>query len=168
MNSGESKISIRVASIGDSRELCEILNEIIRVGGTTAYQSVFSQDEFKEHYLCGGDCLCCHVAVDGLGRLAGFQFLGRNAQLVKDWADIATFARITPKIAGVGTALFMKTKQYAKQSDIAAINATIRADNKSGLAYYGRMGFQTYDVTKDVPLNDGAKVDRIWKRFIVG
>jgi hypothetical protein len=47
------------------------------------------------------------------------------------------------------------------------INATIRADNTGGLAYYAKMGFETYGITKDVPLLDGTPVDRINKRFQV-
>ncbi len=45
------------------------------------------------------------------------------------------------------------------------IDATIRADNASGLAYYKAMGFTDWDVLRDVPLSDGRVVDRIRKRF---
>ena len=45
------------------------------------------------------------------------------------------------------------------------IDATIRADNTGGLAFYGRMGFTDYDCVAGVPLKDGTLVDRIRKRF---
>lgn len=47
-------------------------------------------------------------------------------------------------------------------------NATIRADNAGGLAYYARMGFQDYAVARGVPLADGTPVDRISRRYLVG
>ncbi|MEM9148767.1 MAG: GNAT family N-acetyltransferase, partial [Pseudomonadota bacterium] len=56
----------------------------------------------------------------------------------------------------------------AKNAGLIALNATIRADNRVGLAYYSRMGFQDYAVRPAVPLADGSPVDRISKRFDLG
>ena len=51
--------------------------------------------------------------------------------------------------------------QYGRE----AINATIRADNAGGLAFYTKQGFVDYGVTPAVPLADGTPVDRVHKRF---
>jgi ribosomal protein S18 acetylase RimI-like enzyme len=45
------------------------------------------------------------------------------------------------------------------------IDATIRADNTGGLAFYSRQGFVDYDRLVGVPLEDGTPVDRLRKRF---
>jgi L-amino acid N-acyltransferase YncA len=160
-------IVTRPATPNDTSELRRLLNEIIDIGGTTAIETQLTDDAFGDYFLHGESHLCCHVAVDGSGNLAGFQTLARHVKLSDDWADIATFARVKPKSVGVGTALFAKTKFYAKQKGIIAINATIRADNEGGLIYYDKMGFETYSLSKDVPLNDGTRVDRISKRFLL-
>jgi len=167
MKSIKPDIITRPATQNDTSELCRLLNEIIDIGGTTAIEIQLTDDAFGDHFLHGDTHICCFVAVDGTGRLAGFQTLERCEKLQDNWADIATFARVKPKSVGVGTALFAKTKLYAKQKGIAAINATIRADNEGGLIYYDKMGFEAYSVSKDVPLKDGTRIDRISKRFFV-
>jgi ribosomal protein S18 acetylase RimI-like enzyme len=65
----------------------------------------------------------------------------------------------------VGSALFNVMRSAARKRGLTAINATIRADNSGGLAFYNRMGFLDYEVTRAVPLKDGTPVDRIRKRY---
>ncbi|MBP1887174.1 ribosomal protein S18 acetylase RimI-like enzyme [Ensifer mexicanus] len=72
-----------------------------------------------------------------------------------------------PTSCGAGTALFAAAKAHAREAGLEAINATIRADNAGGLAYYAKMGFIDYKVEKAVPLKDGQPVDRISKRYLL-
>lgn len=158
---------IRRAVSADAEELSGLLNEIIRAGGTTALETPLSATEFADWFIDGEFALVCHVAEHDR-MLVGFQSLSLYGDPPKGYADIATFARTTPKIAGVGSALFQETRMAAQDLGFEFINATIRADNVSGLAYYGKMGFETYDRLVGVPLSDGTPVDRIKKRFAVG
>lgn len=155
---------IRHAVPSDARELATLLNEIIRAGGTTAIETELTPQEFDDWFISGQYPLACHVAEED-GILYGFQSLSLFGDPPEGWADIATFARIAPKKKGVGTALFEATLKAARERGLAAINATIRADNVSGLAYYGKMGFETYKVVEGVPLVDGTLVDRVKKRY---
>lgn len=159
------QITTRAALSGDVPEMCALLNAIIDIGGTTALETPPSEAEFATYFLQGGDHLACFVAVDRSGAIAGFQALECHPDIPDDWGDIATFARVQPKIAGVGAALFATTLGFARQARLAGINATIRADNTGGLRYYDKMGFQTYAVKEGQPLADGTPVDRISKRF---
>ncbi len=159
--------SLRPARDGDAGELSGLLNQIIAVGGTTAHETPLTDVTFREHFLAGRDHLSCQVAENDDGLLLGFQSLERNANLPAGWGDIATFARLQPKVPGVGRALFAATRMVAKDLGLVAINATIRADNTSGLGYYGKMGFQDYAVKPGVPLSDGTPVDRISKRYLI-
>jgi RimJ/RimL family protein N-acetyltransferase len=161
-------IRVRGAVVGDAPGLCEILNAIIRIGGTTAMEVPLSLAEFISCFLEGERFLSCLVAEDPLtSRQLGFQSLSRHPGLPGDWADIATFAGSEPKVSGVGTALFTQTKHWAGNTDLAAINAAIRADNKAGLAFYEKMGFRNYRIDQGVPLRDGTPVDRVFKRYLV-
>lgn len=157
---------IRKATPSDATELAGLLNEIIRAGGTTALETELSPDEFDDWFITGQYALACHVA-EADGMLYGFQSLSLFGAPPPGWADIATFARIAPKRKGVGTALFAATLRQARDLGLNAINATIRADNVSGLAYYDKMGFETYHRVKQVPLADGTPVDRVKKRYVV-
>lgn len=149
----------------DIPDACDLLNEIIAIGGTTAYQKPLSVVAFSDQFLTGDNCISCCVCESGDGEIIGFQSLSKNQHLEEDWADIATFARAQRKVRGVGTLLFSATIQKAQTSGVKTINATIRADNVSGLAYYEKMGFAEYSVEKSVRLLDGTPVDRISKKY---
>ncbi|WP_204247741.1 GNAT family N-acetyltransferase [Kiloniella litopenaei] len=158
-------IKIRLAREDDAEELCGLLNEIIEIGGTTAMEESLDVDLFKHYFLTGDHCICCHVSEDEDGAITGFQVLGRHPELPADWADIGTFARVHPRVYGVGKALFPASCAYLERHGFSTINATIRADNSRGLRYYEKMGFTTYKTTKSVPLRDGTLVDRFSKAY---
>ena len=158
-------ISVRVATPEDASELAAILNEIIAVGGTTAYEDPVDAAYIIHNCFERAEAICCHAALDAEGRIAGFQYIAWNDKLPDGWADIATFARLTDKVPGAGRALFAATRAAAAEAGATGINATIRADNTGGLTYYGKMGFEDFGVTQGVPLNDGTPVDRIHKRL---
>jgi L-amino acid N-acyltransferase YncA len=159
-------MKIREAMPADAEELSNLLNEIIHAGGTTAIETPLSAAEFEDWFIHGEFPLACHVA-EFDNALVGFQSLSLFGDPPKGWADIATFARMNPKTKGVGSALFPATRAAAEKLGLEFINATIRADNVSGLAYYEKMGFETYDKLSQVPLMNGTLVDRIKKRFVL-
>lgn len=157
-------LTIREATEADAGELVALLNEIVRQGGTTAIEEQLSQADFALWFLSGPDCVACHVAVLPDASIAGFQALARSQALPEDWVSIATFTR-RPRVPGVGSALFPVTRDFARHSAVTMINATIRADNVGGLAYYAKLGFVDYSVAAGVALSDGTPVDRISKRY---
>ena len=165
--SDQSKILVRPAQSGDAPHLCELLNQLIRRGGTTAHQKELSLEEFSQKFLESPTLLSCHVACLEDGSRLGFQHLQINPKLPEDWGDIATFAKLDSPVRGVGTALFPYTLEAAKAHKRAAINATIRADNAPGLGYYSKMGFADYAIAEAVPLMDGTPVDRISKKYVL-
>jgi len=159
-------IFVRAAEHRDAPELAELLNAIIARGGTTALEDPYPADDLARAYLVGPAVICCFVAVDvASGTLLGFQTLGRDPALPGGWGDIGTFVRVGGTQRGVGTALFAATCEEARRQGLAGINATIRADNVGGLAFYTRMGFVDHTVARGVPLKDGTPVDRVSKRF---
>ena len=160
------QINTRYATKQDAASMCTLLNDIIVIGGTTAYEIELDELRFCEYFLTGDNCICCIVAHKTVSIL-GFQALSIRSDLPAGWVDIATFARPHQKVRGVGTTLFNATIQHLEGGDYTHINASIRADNRSGLAYYEKMGFTDYDIRRGVPLKDGTPVDRIAKQFII-
>ncbi len=159
-------IEIRPAKREDAPALAELLNAIIARGGTTALEQPYRADRLADAYLVGRDVICCFVAVDmETGTPEGFQTLGRLPSLPDGWGDIGAFARVGGTQRGIGTALFAATREEARGRGLQGINATIRADNTGGLAFYGRMGFEDHDISRGVPLRDGTPVDRVNKRY---
>lgn len=158
-------VRVRPGGAADAAGLAAILNAIIAQGGTTAHEVPFTPGQLAAQYVDGAGVISCQVA-EGVGGLLGFQALARHDGLPDGWADIATFARLDGKVPGVGTALFAATLAAAR--GLVAINATIRADNAGGLAFYRKMGFVQYGLSPAVPLGDGRPVDRLHHRRDIG
>ena len=162
------ELDVRPVRPEDAPELADLLNQIIAHGGTTALEEQFTPEALAETYLTGTNVICCFVAINrASGRLEGFQTLGRHPGLPEDVGDIGTFARMGSVQRGVGSALFAATRVEARRQKLAAINATIRADNTGGLAFYSRMGFADHTVRPGVPLKNGVLVDRVGKRYLL-
>ncbi len=104
-----------------------------------------------------------HVA-EADGAVVGFQWINPDES---GMGLIATFAQTGTTQRGIGSALFTQTLQGCINAGYALLDATIRADNTGGLAYYSKMGFEDHSVTRAVPLNDGTPVDRVHKRMIL-
>lgn len=159
---------IRSARPEDAAEMAELLNEVIAAGGTTAYEEPFDTEAMRQHYIERPSLVSCLVA-EAEGRIVGFQGLfwpdDPSDPFPEGWALIATFARRGRTGSGIGRALFHGTRAAARQAGVTTVDATIRADNTGGLAYYGRMGFVDYDRLTGLPLKDGTPVDRIRKRL---
>jgi len=156
-------LTVRPFQPGDEAPLTVILNDIIAAGGTTAYEQPFTPERLRSYHCDGPTILCCHVVLQD-GVPVGFQVLNANPRLPQGWGDIASFTRRDPPVRGAGTALFAATQARARALGLRMLNATIRADNVPGLAYYARMGFEDYEVLPGVPLSDGTPVDRIRRK----
>ena len=154
---------LRPALPGDAAAMAAVQNLIIRIGGTTAYETARSEDQVRA-YVDGPGAICCFVAEEA-GRVIGFQSLGLWPGLGEGWADIGTFVDPAVQARGTGSALFGATKAAARAAGVRVINATIRADNLPGLAYYARMGFRDHGSEPDFTLCDGRRVGRVHRRF---
>ena len=161
------ELTIRPVRDTDAPTLSILLNEIIARGGTTALEQAFTPVALAEAMLTGPDVYCCFVAEDAEGDLVGFQALTRSDHVSHGVGDIGTFARVNHVQKGAGSCLFAATRQAAKEKGLTAINATIRADNVGGLAFYGRLGFIDDGIHRGIPLSDGTPIDRISKRYVL-
>ncbi|MBL6078576.1 GNAT family N-acetyltransferase [Belnapia sp. T18] len=161
-------MEIRPVRKGDALALAELLNAIIARGGTTALEEPFTPEALADALLAGSGVICCFVAQEEDGSLAGFQSLLRSDGLPAGIGDIATFSRVGRVQKGTGSRLFAATRQAAAERGLSAINATIRADNAGGLAFYARLGFEDHAISPAVPLRDGTPVGRVSKRYSLG
>ena len=159
------ELRVRPTVRADAPALAELLNEIIAAGGTTAYETPFTPESLARAHIDGPRVITSMIAEDQEGCAMGFQILLANDKLGSDWGDIGTFARRGSTTRGIGSALFAATRTAAIAAGLKAINATIRADNEGGLAFYAKMGFVDYAVARAVPLADGTPVDRISRRY---
>lgn len=158
-------ITIRRAGGLDTRQMAGLLDAIIRKGGTTAHTTPVSRDTVLEWMDRAPDRSAWHVAEDDTGNILGFQFLEPHPDLPPEACDIASFVRLGQTGLGVGSKLFEASKKAAKQLGYQWINATIRADNAGGLAYYQSRGFEDYARHPNQRLGNGILVDKVSKRY---
>ena len=168
--------NIRPATPQDAQSLCGVLNQIIETGGTTAHVNTFDRDRLFHHYIAPPFAISCLVAAhpERYQQLMGFQALewaDPNWQgvgkLPRGWAVIASFVAADCQGRGIGKALFQATRLCAQNAGVRNIDATIRADNPSGLRYYAKLGFIEYRRIVDVALSNGMFVDKVCTGFSV-
>ena len=158
---------VRQAEPRDASAMCDLLNRIIALGGTTAHQTPFDTTRMQNHFIAHPHGISCHVA-EIENQIAGFQSLewakGDDDPMPSGWAIIASFVDARFAGQGAGKALMAATVKSGQVAGVTTIDATIRADNTSGLGYYSAMGFTDYDMLRQIPLADGTRVDRVRKR----
>ncbi len=158
-------ITIRDFHEDDIPQMTDILNEIIEIGGTTAYLDPISHAEMAQKIAHGGEKAHWSVAINEAGDVVGFQWAAPHDQLPPEAATIASFVRVGVVGGGIGSKLFDVTKQKMKALGYEWLNASIRSDNTSGLTYYSKMGFKDWKIEPDASLSDGSVTGKHHKRF---
>ncbi len=140
-------MEIRQAQEKDAVGMSATLSDLAAAGKRTKPSDVAF---VLNHYILHPDRIACHVALDGQGRILGFQSLklarpGNIYAVTPGWGIIGTHIRPDTARRGVGRALFEATRAAALASNLERIDATIGKWNADGLAYYEAVGFRTYE-----------------------
>ena len=159
-------MQIRPCVRGDAPELTALLNEVVAQTGTSALEEPLDEVTFADWFI-DGPLMLISLLAENAGKASGFQTVSRYGNLPEGWGDIGAFAR-QPGRSGVGTALFARTRAEAGRLGLVALNATIRAGNETGLAYYASCGFEDYRIDRAMPLKDGRPVGRVSKVLRLG
>lgn len=158
-------IRVRPAMQLDTASMARLLNEIIKIGGTTALVRPVTGQDISDWMGFAPERSAWQVALDDGERVVGFQWITTNESLPPDAAEIATFVQVGQTGLGIGSALFSATAKAAKELGYVWIRANIRADNEGGLTYYQSRGFRDYAVIEGYELADGTTVDKRLKRY---
>ena len=78
----ETAIKVRPARSADVSALCAFLNEIIRIGGTTAHERPFTHESFRGHFLAGENEVLIDILVK-LRQTFTFNFQNLKSCLLK-------------------------------------------------------------------------------------
>ncbi len=139
-------IRISTAVADDAGGMSTVLAEILTEWGS---QRPSSPRYILEHYIEHPDGINCSVAKDVAGGILGFQSLKIASEkspydLPKGWGIIGTYVASNVRGTGVGKALFTSSREAALLAGLSEIDATIGDKNKTALAYYQAMGFESY------------------------
>ncbi|MBZ8117944.1 GNAT family N-acetyltransferase [Roseovarius sp. LXJ103] len=158
-------ITVEKPNALDAGPMANLLNAIIKEGGTTAHTKSLTAADMTEMMAFAPAQSAWHIARDTAGHLVGFQFIEPLKTLPPEACDIATFVQMGRTGLGIGSALFTATARAAKAMGYVWINANIRADNEGGLIYYQSRGFRDYGRIDGMTLASGLTVDKILKRY---
>ncbi|KEJ90622.1 GNAT family N-acetyltransferase [Sulfitobacter donghicola] len=158
-------ITVRKAMRLDTNSMADLLNEIIKIGGTTAIVRPVTGDDIAEWMTFSPELSAWHVALDDNEKVVGFQWFVPSEQLPPEAAEIATFVQVGQTGLGIGSALFTATAKAAEEIGYVWIRANIRADNEGGLTYYQSRGFRDYGIIENYELADGTLVTKRLKRY---
>jgi L-amino acid N-acyltransferase YncA len=103
-------LTIRPAVDADIESMRTLLNEIIRVGGTTAITNELSPDEMREWFISGRDVVSCFVAVDSNRAITGFQLVGCDPIAPRDATCEASLVRCELTGSNLGATGSLPTK----------------------------------------------------------
>jgi L-amino acid N-acyltransferase YncA len=159
------QITIRPFIASDIPQMTDILNEIIEIGGTTAYLAKISEGDMTSWVARGVERTSWMTAQDDAGQVVGFQWAEPHPLLPPEAASIASFVRVGVVGAGIGSKLFAQTSKRMRAFGFEWINASIRSDNASGLTYYARMGFEDWKIDPDATLSNGQVTGKTHKRY---
>lgn len=153
-------LTTRAMQSSDVPACVTIVNHIIALGGSTAYEDPYTEADFADHYLDEPPVTNLVLLGD---RIVGFQ---AAFDIGDGLYSIGSFTDQQNPVRGAGYAIFEKTLADCRAHGGTAILAKITSDNTGGLAYYSKLGFQPDTVwPDDHTRKDGTKVDRIVKRF---
>ena len=110
MTTSTECLTLRPARHADIEGMRTLLNEIIRVGGTTAITSELSADEMREWFISGESDVACHVAADSDKTIIGLQSLSKYDTIPAASVGNAKFASRSRHKASVGSALLARTR----------------------------------------------------------
>lgn len=159
------KIHIRKPTEFDAAGMADLLNEIIQIGGTTAYTQEITSAEMKAQINSSSKKSNWVIATDDSENCLGFQWIAPRPNIPAEACDIATFVKAGQTGLGIGSKLFDATRRAAEDLGYEWINANIRSDNESGLTYYQSRGFRTYGHLENQKLENGQLVQKTLKRF---
>jgi len=155
-------LMVRKMTSTDVPDCTAIINHIIAIGGTTAYEEPYTEQAFGNHYI--EDAATFNVALSN-SRIVGFQ---STFEIKRGVYSIGTFTDQKNPVRGAGKALTDKTKADCRTLNGHSILAKITSDNSGGLTFYSKMGFlDEMVVENDLTRKNGATVDRIIKRFVL-
>ncbi|WP_375279537.1 GNAT family N-acetyltransferase [Pseudooctadecabacter sp.] len=139
-----------------------IINHIISLGGSTAYEDPYTETALGDHYI--GDAVTANVVVEG-DRIVGFQ---STFEVEPGVYSIGSFTDQQNPVRGAGKVVTDKTKSDCRALGGHSIIAKITSDNTGGLAFYSKMGFEDEIVIPhDHIRKNGTAVDRIIKRYVL-
>ena len=157
------KLIIRPVREEDAAAIIRLLNPIIATGIYTAMDEPFSVTDqinfirgFPHHGIY-------HIALDAEQKALGIQDVMpiSTSNVFRHVGEISTFIALGSHRQGVGQSLCRATFKAVQAQGFLKLQATVRGDNPSALAFYKSQGFEPIGIARKHAYLHGKFVDEI-------
>lgn len=157
---------IRTAEPDDAKQLVSLIEQVetsnFMLFEPGERKTTVEQQRKRIESIQGEETSTILVAEDH-GELVGYLFaIGGNPTRVKHVVYIAIGVVGNARGKGIGTRLFTKLEEWAKDQAIHRLELTVMVHNKAGIALYEKMGFEIEGTKRHSLFIDGNYVDEYY------
>ncbi len=142
--SPEPGLSIRRAMPADAEQIVRVLERIASERVHSAIDRPFTVPQERSYLQSLSSRETTHVAVAASGNIVGYQSLDLWSPMIHSMrhvGQLGTFLLPEWRRRGVGRALFLSTREFARQAGYEKFVIQVRASNLDAQAFYRNLGF---------------------------
>lgn len=157
---------IRTAESDDAKQLVKLIKQVedsnFMLFEPGERKTTVDQERKRIEAMSGEKTSTILVAEEN-GSLVGYLFaMGGNPTRIKHAVYIAIGVAESARGKGVGTRLFTKLEEWAKDQGIHRLELTVMVHNEAGIALYEKMGFEIEGTKKHSLFIDGKYIDEFY------
>ena len=160
----ELKLEVRKATVCDAGGIAAVMERIAAERVHSAIDRAWTVEEERRYLESLSPREALHVAVDGAGRIAGFQSLELWSPALVSTAhagQVGTFVLPEWRGRGTGHALWRATESFARSAGYRKLIVQVRASNLPAQGFYRGLGFTECGRLARQVIIDGQEDDEI-------
>lgn len=157
---------IRTAEPSDAKQFVSLMKQVeqsnFMLFEPGERKTTVDQQRKRIESMTGEETSTILVAEDN-GSLVGYLFaIGGNPTRAKHEVYLVVGIAESSRGQGVGTKLFTKLEEWAKEQNIHRLELTVMVHNKAGIALYEKMGFEIEGTKRHSLFIDGKYIDEYY------
>ena len=161
---------IRRASADDAEGIARVLDVVVSERIHSAIDRAWTAKEQRTYLASLSSREAFHVACAGSGTIVGYQSLDLYSTILPSMAHVGqlgTFLLPHCRGRGVGRALFIVTRTFARSADYRKLVIQVRASNLAAQHFYKRLGFSECGRLHAQVILDGGTDDEVMMECFV-
>ena len=168
---GMGKILVRIAEPNDAKQLVNLIEQVEKSNfmlfGPGERKISIEQQMNRINAMKEEKSSAILVAEDN-GQLAGYLVaIGGNPTRAKHAVYLVIGIEESSRGQGIGTGLFTKVEEWAKDQGVHRLELTVMVHNEAGIALYKKKGFEIEGVKKHSLFIEGKYVDEYYMAKLI-
>ena len=146
-------MKIRVATLSDAKEICKIMNAIVKTSDISASKTTTKKEKEILSLLTNRETVFVLKDENKIVGLQSLHLLAKDMPLMSHVGEVDTYLLPRYQRKGFGKKLFATTLKFAKAHNYGKVMVFVRSDNKASLAFHKNLGFKQAGIfTKQIKL----------------